>query len=66
MRGLQEDAGRGDNAPLEGFRERRRELAERPEYLREVVEDGARRARVIARETLEEVQERMGLKAGAW
>ena len=56
----------GINGSLGGFRERRRELAERPEYLREVVEDGAGRARVIARATIEEVQERMGLKAGAW
>ncbi len=55
----------GINGSLEGFRERRRELAERPEYLREVVEDGARRASVIARATLEEVRERMGLKAKA-
>ena len=44
----------GINGSLEGFRERRRELAERPEYLREVVEDGAKRASVIARATLEE------------
>ena len=56
----------GINNSLEGFRERRRQLAEKPEYLREVVEDGARRASVIARATLEEVRERMGLKAGAW
>lgn len=56
----------GINGSLEGFRGRRRELAEKPEYLREVVEDGAGRASVIARATIEEVQERMGLKAGAW
>ena len=56
----------GINDSLEGFRERRRELAEKPEYLREVVDDGARRASVIARATIEEVRERMGLKAGAW
>ena len=56
----------GINGSLEGFRERRRKLAEKPEYLREVVDDGARRASVIARATMEEVRERMGLKAKAW
>ena len=56
----------GINDSLESFRERRGQLAEKPEYLRELIEDGARRASVIARETLEEVRERMGLKAKAW
>ena len=56
----------GINDALEPFRERRRQLAERPTYLREVLDDGARRASVIARETLEEVKEKMGLKAKAW
>ena len=44
------------------FRERREALAQRPDYLREVVEDGARRASVIARETLAEVKTVMHLK----
>ncbi len=37
------------------FRERREQLAQRPGYLREVIEDGARRASVVARITIEEV-----------
>jgi len=49
------------NAALEPFRERRRELAEKPQYVRDILNDGAGRARVIARETLKEVKEKMGL-----
>ena len=33
----------------------------RPEYVAEVLADGAKRAKVIARETIAEVTERMGL-----
>lgn len=44
------------------FRERREQLAQRPEYLREVIEDGARRASVVARVTIEEVKTAMHLK----
>lgn len=47
---------------LEPFREKRAELAAKPDYVKEVLEDGARRARAIARETLREAKERMGLK----
>jgi len=49
------------NDALDPFRERRAELAARPQYVREVVADGAQRARAIAVETLREVKERMGL-----
>jgi tryptophanyl-tRNA synthetase len=47
---------------LNPFRQRRAELAARPDYIREVLADGARRARVIARETLNEAKQRMGLR----
>jgi tryptophanyl-tRNA synthetase len=46
---------------LEPFRQRRAELAARPDYIRQVLEDGANRARVIARTTLDEAKQRMGL-----
>ncbi len=46
---------------LEPFRERRAELASRPDYIKDVLADGAKRARVIARETLNEAKQRMGL-----
>ena len=49
------------NEALAPLRERRRELATRPRYIREVLDGGARRAQVIARETMEEVREKMGL-----
>lgn len=49
------------NASLEPFRERRAALAAKPDYLTEVMADGARRAQAIARVTLLEVKERMGL-----
>jgi len=51
------------NQALAPFRERRAELAARPQYVREVVADGAQRAQAIAVETLREVKERMGLVA---
>jgi len=47
---------------LEPFRQKRAELSARPEYIEEVLNDGARRARAIAREVLGEAKERMGLK----
>jgi tryptophanyl-tRNA synthetase len=51
----------GINAYLADFRERRRELAERSSVVAEVLADGAERARVIARATIDEVYQRMGL-----
>ncbi len=47
---------------LAPIRERARELRSRPETVREVLREGARRCRGIARETLEEVYARMGLR----
>ncbi len=49
------------NASLQGLREKRAELAAKPEYITEVLDDGAQRARVIARETLREVKQNMRL-----
>jgi tryptophanyl-tRNA synthetase len=49
------------NAGLAPLRERRAGFAERPELVQEVLDDGAARARVIARETLGEVKAVMGL-----
>ena len=55
----------GINRTLEPLRERRRELADKPEYVDEVLRDGARRAQAIARETLGEVREKMGIQEAA-
>lgn len=49
------------NSSLRGLREKRAELATRPQYIAEVLADGAQRARVIARETLHQVKQNMGL-----
>src|SRR5512135_2121938 len=44
------------NQHLEPFRAKRAEIASRPEAVTEVLDDGARRARVIAQQTMEEVK----------
>jgi len=49
------------NSTLKPFRERRASLAARPGYITDVLADGAQRAQVIARETLREVKQKMGL-----
>jgi len=49
------------NATLEPFRERRAALAAKPRYITDVLADGAQRAQVIARETIREVKQKMGL-----
>ena len=51
----------GINAALKPLRERRAELEAKPQYVAEVLADGARRARTIARETIREVKEKMNL-----
>jgi len=49
------------NEALRELRAKRAELAASPDTVREILADGANRARVIARETIKEVKERMGL-----
>ena len=49
------------NSALEPFRERRAALAAEPQYVDDVLADGAQRAQAIASETLREVKQRMGL-----
>ena len=46
---------------LEPMRERRREFESRPDYVREILDEGGKRARAIATRTIEEVYEKMGL-----
>ena len=48
-------------APL---RERREKWLSKPDAVRDVIEDGNRRARAIAAATMEEVRNAMGLTAG--
>ncbi len=49
------------NFSLKPFRERRAALATKPKHIADVLADGAQRAQVIARETLKEVKQKMGL-----
>jgi tryptophanyl-tRNA synthetase len=49
------------NADLEPFRARRAELASKPGYVKEVLDDGADRACVIAQQTMKEVREAIQL-----
>jgi tryptophanyl-tRNA synthetase len=49
------------NRELEPFRAKRAELESRPDYGRDVLDDGAKRARVIAQQTMVEVREAIGL-----
>ena len=51
----------GINTALAPFRERRAELSAQPQYIADVLADGAERARAIARETMREVRQNMGL-----
>jgi tryptophanyl-tRNA synthetase len=46
---------------LEPFREKRAALAAKPNYITEVLTDGAARAEVLARETINEVKQKMKL-----
>ena len=48
-------------ADLKPFQERREKIAADKKYVDEVIKDGAQRARKIARETVREVKEKMGL-----
>lgn len=49
------------NTALAPFRERRAALASRPQYITEVLVEGAERARAIAQQTIAEVKQKMGL-----
>ena len=49
------------NKHLEPFRARRAEIESRPGYVQDVLDDGARRARLIAEKTMEEVREAIQL-----
>jgi len=46
---------------LEPFREKREEILARENYVKEILENGARRAKKIAKETTQKVQRKMGL-----
>jgi tryptophanyl-tRNA synthetase len=49
------------NKELEPFRARRAEIGSNPQFIWDVLDDGARRARVIAEKTMQEVRAAVGL-----
>jgi tryptophanyl-tRNA synthetase len=51
----------GINSKLAAFREKRASFAAKPKHVAEVLAEGARRAQAIAKKTLVEVKEKMGL-----
>jgi len=51
----------GINKSLKSFREQRQELASQPKRLKEILADGAEKASAIAKETILEVRERLGI-----
>ena len=51
----------GINSRLAALRDNRASLAAKPKYVSEVLADGAKRAQAIAKKTLTEVKEKMGL-----
>ena len=50
------------NNDLAPFRKRRKELSANPEYVHKAMENGAYRAQIIARETIDEVKRKVGLE----
>ncbi len=46
---------------LDPFREKRNELESREVYVREILNQGAKRAQVIAQSTMSDVKKKMGL-----
>ena len=56
------DLANGINAYFQEFRERRREIAEKPDFVHEVLDAGITKARAVASATVDEVYARMGLR----
>ena len=56
---VKDKLARALNAALDPMRERRKELASRPERIREILVEGSRRARTVATRTMERVRDAM-------
>ena len=52
------------NTALAGHRQRRAQFAAHPQEVMDILQAGSNRARIVARETLEIVMEKMGLRTG--
>ena len=53
---------RAMNTMLEPLRERRREVAAKPERIREIAIEGSRKARTVAQQTMERVRDEVKLR----
>ena len=58
---LKQDLAKAIHDDLKSFQKKRKELEDNPEYVEKVIKDGARKARKIAKKTLNEVKKLMGL-----
>lgn len=59
---LKEDLAQAIYKELKPIQEKRKELEKNPDYVEKVLKEGAEKARKIAKETVDEVREKMGLK----
>jgi tryptophanyl-tRNA synthetase len=50
------------NAVLDPIRERRREILARPDFVKDVLTDGSRKARTVAQQTMERVRDAVRLR----
>jgi tryptophanyl-tRNA synthetase len=53
---------RAVNAALEPIRERRREILSQPDFVKDVIADGSRKARTVAQQTMERVRDAVRLR----
>jgi tryptophanyl-tRNA synthetase len=60
---VKEDLSRAIYDEIRPIQERRREIEARPGYLEKVIKEGAEKAHIKAKKTLDEVREKMGLYA---
>jgi tryptophanyl-tRNA synthetase len=58
---LKEELAKAIYKELKPIQEKRKKLEKDPKYVNKVIEEGGKKARKIAKETLEEVKEKMGL-----
>jgi len=58
---LKQELAEAIDSELASIREKRKELEGKPEYVDKIIAEGAEKARMVARETMREVKEKMGL-----
>jgi len=63
---LKREVHRAVMKDLDPVREKRKELETSPDRVKEILRDGAMKARAIAAETMKEVRERVGIGVTQW